>query len=145
MVGVPAHFANVKAEGTDERGQVAGRRLNERVWRRHLSPEFRLDGADRERTWHQPQSVGDEVVRADVRRVPVGLMRVEDGPGPMAIEDAPNDVNHALPPARLRGARFRVDALQPGRAGAFQAEPDALAAVLQFSPAGSLPVAIAAE
>src|SRR5437660_2705672 len=82
-------------------------------------------------------------MRANVRAVPVEVMRKKDRARLMFRQNVRDYLDRLPPVCRLLRAGSRVDFLQPVRRGLHQAEADALAAVLQFLEPFCLPLLLA--
>jgi hypothetical protein len=87
VIRVPLHLAYMERERGQHLRQVVRRGLDHEVGRRHRAPELRLDREAREARIQKAERVDHEVVRTDVRAVPVGVVRKEDDPRALARED----------------------------------------------------------
>ena len=82
---------------------------------------------------------------ADVRAVPIVLVRKENDPRLILIEDVQDDFDAGVPVGGFGLAGFGVDLFEPVRAGGDQAEADVFARGLKFLEPRGLTVLFAAE
>ena len=100
--------------------------------------------AQRERPRQRPRGVGDEIVCADVRRVPVRLVRVEDGPRRWRSRMSPT--TSTIRRHRLRSAdrAFGFTPSRPVGAVVSRSNPMHWQHACKLSPSRRLAVAVAA-
>ncbi len=90
------------------------------------------------------QRVHYEMMGANVRAVPISVVREKDGAGFLLIENFRDAFDRAVPGIRVLTPGFQVDSFQPVFAGLNQAEADMVATRLELFPTFGLTAFVAA-
>ena len=145
MIRVAIDFADVKGGRRHHIAQVRGAEFNHQVRVGHRPPELRFDHVALEARRHLLESVRHEEMRADVRAVPITVMRTKHHPGLVLLDDVADHFHAPGPITRVLFPRLRADPFQAVRAGGDQAEAHILAGGLEFLQTGGLALALAAK
>jgi hypothetical protein len=134
VVRVPLHLAHVEGQRRHEIADVRRSGFDHQVRVGHRAPEFRLDGLAVEVARLQCKRVSEQMVRADVRAVPIRCMREEHHSGRVAGDDVRDDLDGLTPPRRIAVPSLHVDALESAWSRAHEIESQVVARVGQFLP-----------
>ncbi len=112
VIRIPPHFAGVTRQRRHQIASLRGIQFHQQIGIRHRPPKFRLDDVALTTGGQGFQRVQNQKMRANVRGMPVVLVRDKNHARTLLRQNLGNDVDRRFPLRRFLFARFKSDLLQ---------------------------------